>query len=154
MPLRISCPSFVRPHQKTIRQQHLPSPVCSSTCWPYGWNHLCAWTAVRSTAPKASFSTTSPKPAESTYGMMSMPPDQRAESRRKEQLETDARAQERNYTRDWRAGDVYAPHDLSAAEARKWKKRQSPDRDAFDALSMNPLDCYKVSCTIYTLEPC
>jgi hypothetical protein len=80
-----------------------------------------------------------------------MPPEKRVESRRLEQLELDARALERNYTRDWKAGDVYAPHDLSAAEARKWKKKQSPTFDAFDALSMNPLDCYKVNCIIETL---
>ncbi|KAF7513202.1 hypothetical protein GJ744_010598 [Endocarpon pusillum] len=72
-----------------------------------------------------------------------MPAGQRMEARRKEQLEADARAMEKNFTRDWRAGDVYAPHDLSAAEARKWKKRKAPTTDAFDALSMNPLDCYK-----------
>ncbi len=76
---------------------------------------------------------------------MSMPADQRMESRRKEQLEIDTRTLEKNFTRDWRAGDVYAPHDLSAAEARKWKKRRNPTTDAFDALSINPLDCYKVS---------
>jgi small subunit ribosomal protein S18 len=29
---------------------------------------------------------------------------------------------------------------------RKWKKRQSPPTDAFDALDLNPLDLYKV-CT-------
>jgi hypothetical protein len=77
--------------------------------------------------------------------MMSMPPQKRMEQRRREQIDADARALEKNFTREWRAGDVYAPHDLSAAEARKWKKRQNPTRDAFDALSLNPLDCYKVS---------
>ena len=51
---------------------------------------------------------------------------------------------ERNFTRDWKPGDVYAPHDLGSAEARKWKQRRSPSTDAFDALSLNPLDLYKV----------
>ena len=51
---------------------------------------------------------------------------------------------ERNQTRDWQAGDVYAPHDLSPAEMRKWKRRESPTTDAFDALSINPLHQYKV----------
>lgn len=50
---------------------------------------------------------------------------------------------ERFQRRDWRSGDVYAPHDLSAAEARKWSKRYSPTTDAFDALDLNPLDLYK-----------
>jgi ribosomal protein S18 len=63
--------------------------------------------------------------------------------RRKEQLQMQARAMERFQKRDWRSGDVYAPHDLSAAEARKWSKRYSPTTDAFDALNLNPLDLYK-----------
>jgi len=50
---------------------------------------------------------------------------------------------ERFQIREWKAGDIYAPHDLSPAEMRKWMKRQSPPADAFDALNMNPLDQYK-----------
>jgi len=73
-----------------------------------------------------------------------MPSEQRREARRKEQLESEARTLEKNFTRDWKPGDVYAPHDLSAAEARKFRKKKRPTTDAFDALSMNPLDCYKV----------
>lgn len=68
---------------------------------------------------------------------------ERANFRRKEQLQAQARAMERFQKRDWRSGDVYAPHDLSAAEARKWGKRYSPTTDAFDALDLNPLDLYK-----------
>ena len=49
-----------------------------------------------------------------------------------------------NLTRRWRPGDVYSPHDLSAAEMRKWRDRgNAPKTDAFDALSLNPLDLYK-----------
>jgi small subunit ribosomal protein S18 len=51
---------------------------------------------------------------------------------------------DKNFTREWQKGDIYAPHDLSAAEARKWRKRHTPTIDAFDALSLNPLDFYKV----------
>lgn len=40
---------------------------------------------------------------------------------------------------------MYAPHDLSAAEARKWRVKKAPTTDAFDVLSLNPLDLYKVS---------
>jgi small subunit ribosomal protein S18 len=54
------------------------------------------------------------------------------------------RSLERNQTRDWQAGDVYAPHDLSPAEMKKWRRKESPSTDAFDALSMNPLHQYKV----------
>lgn len=57
----------------------------------------------------------------------------------------ESRVLERFQTREWKAGDVYAPHDLSPAEMKKWSKRHSPNSDAFDALNMNPLDQYKVS---------
>jgi len=46
-------------------------------------------------------------------------------------------------TRRWRAGDVYAPHDLSAVEMAKWKSRSKPERDVFDVLAFNPLDEYR-----------
>jgi hypothetical protein len=59
---------------------------------------------------------------------------------------------ERNFTRDWQVGDVYAPHDLSAAEARKWRIRHSPTTDAFDALNINPLGLYKVGRLQYVNE--
>ena len=48
-------------------------------------------------------------------------------------------------TRRWKKGDIYAPHDLSPMEMRKWKQRVQPDRDIFDTLNINPLDEYKVS---------
>jgi small subunit ribosomal protein S18 len=47
-------------------------------------------------------------------------------------------------TRRWKAGDVYAPHDLSPVEFEKWRKRNRPSYDAFDVLDMNPLDHYRV----------
>ncbi|KAK5946344.1 hypothetical protein PMZ80_000486 [Knufia obscura] len=60
-----------------------------------------------------------------------------------EERTEEARAMERNFTRDWKPGDVYAPHDLSAAEARKWRVKRAPTTDAFDVLSLNPLNLYK-----------
>ncbi|KAL2435394.1 hypothetical protein ABEF95_015939 [Exophiala dermatitidis] len=63
--------------------------------------------------------------------------------KREELLEQENYAISRNLTRNWKVGDVYAPHDLSAAEARKWRKRHRPTTDAFDALSINPLSLYK-----------
>ncbi len=41
-------------------------------------------------------------------------------------------------TRRWKAGDVYAPHDLSGVEMLKWKKRHQPEQDVFDVLDFNP----------------
>lgn len=46
-------------------------------------------------------------------------------------------------SRRWHVGDVYAPHDLSPVEMKKWKKKGTPAIDAFDALDMNPIDEYK-----------
>ncbi|KAB5539462.1 ribosomal protein S18 [Coniochaeta sp. 2T2.1] len=58
-----------------------------------------------------------------------------------------ARTTSDNYTRQlprhWKTGDVYAPHDLSPAEMRKWKKGTPPKRDVMDLLGVNPLDLYK-----------
>lgn len=46
--------------------------------------------------------------------------------------------------RKWAAGDVYAPHDLSGAEQKKWKTgRKTPQSDAFDRLGINPITEYK-----------
>jgi small subunit ribosomal protein S18 len=46
--------------------------------------------------------------------------------------------------RKWNAGDVYAPHDLSGAEQKKWKLgRTTPAGDAFDRLGINPVSEYK-----------
>ncbi|KAI9812616.1 MAG: hypothetical protein M1827_004605 [Pycnora praestabilis] len=50
---------------------------------------------------------------------------------------------ERQMSRRWKEGDVYAPHDLSPQEMQKWKRKSRPTQDAFDALAINPLDEYK-----------
>ena len=53
------------------------------------------------------------------------------------------RSLQQNLRREWKTGDLYAPHDLSAAEMRKWSKRHQPTRDVFDVLSLDPLSLYK-----------
>lgn len=68
----------------------------------------------------------------------------RARIAEEQKKQAESRALERFQTREWRAGDVYAPHDLSPAQMRKWKVRHSPPTDAFDAIDKNPLDLYKV----------
>ncbi|KAE9969196.1 hypothetical protein BLS_005455 [Venturia inaequalis] len=46
--------------------------------------------------------------------------------------------------RKWKEGDVYAPHDLSIGEAKKWKKIvRRPEKDCFDMLGKNPMLFYK-----------
>lgn len=53
---------------------------------------------------------------------------------------------EQQMTRRWKAGDVYAPHDLSGVEMQKWKTtKRAPSRDVFDALGVDPRKLYKVS---------
>jgi hypothetical protein len=54
---------------------------------------------------------------------------------------------EKQMQRRWRLGDVYAPHDLSGAEAAKWKKlrrKVQPRWDVLDQLGINPIHHYKV----------
>lgn len=64
----------------------------------------------------------------------------------------ESRALEKFQTRNWRAGDIYSPHDLSPVEMKKWGKRGIATRDSFDALNLNPLDLYKVSLSLSLLE--
>ena len=47
--------------------------------------------------------------------------------------------------RKWKPGDVYAPHDLSAAEMKRWMYKRPGTTDAFDVLGIDPLKEYKVS---------
>jgi hypothetical protein len=47
--------------------------------------------------------------------------------------------------RRWNEGSVYAPHDLTIGEAKKWKKIiRRPKQDVFDMLGKNPMTFYKV----------
>lgn len=50
----------------------------------------------------------------------------------------------RQSTRNWKPGDIYAPHDLSPQEMIKWKQPKQPSRDIIDMLGLNPLDHYRV----------
>lgn len=51
----------------------------------------------------------------------------------------------RQMTRRWRAGDVYAPHDLSPSEMGKWRRNRARKQDLVDILGLKPLDMYRVS---------
>jgi hypothetical protein len=46
--------------------------------------------------------------------------------------------------RPWKVGEVYAPHDMSAAEQRKWRQSKATTVDCFDVLNIDPLSLYKV----------
>lgn len=75
-------------------------------------------------------------------------PQERIENKRKavEALDKTGRARdlEKLQIRRWKAGDVYAPHDLSPVEMQKWRRRHQSNTDVFDALAINPLHEYKV----------
>ncbi|KAJ0120353.1 37s ribosomal protein s18 [Diaporthe amygdali] len=49
----------------------------------------------------------------------------------------------RQATRNWKPGDIYAPHDLSPQEMVKWKQPKQPSKDIIDMLGLNPLDHYR-----------
>ncbi|KAL4917453.1 transcriptional regulator of RNA polII, SAGA, subunit-domain-containing protein [Aspergillus aurantiobrunneus] len=89
---------------------------------------------------------TSPKPAPTR-----LPPRQahRQKFIENQRAQAENRAIEKFQTRDWKAGDIYAPHDLSPAEMKKWRKRNPPTSDAFDALDLNPLTVYKSNKSIF-----
>ncbi|KAF1848418.1 ribosomal protein S18 [Cucurbitaria berberidis CBS 394.84] len=63
----------------------------------------------------------------------------------REMIESEKRSQfQRQIFRRWQPGDVYAPHDLSGSEQKKWKfGRKRPQEDAFDVLGINPVLEYK-----------
>jgi small subunit ribosomal protein S18 len=59
----------------------------------------------------------------------------------------------RQISRRWKAGDVYAPHDLSPVEMEKWKRRGRPERDVVDVLKLDVLGEYKV-CLFFLFLVC
>lgn len=59
---------------------------------------------------------------------------------------------QRQMPRRWQDGEVYAPHDLSEVEARKWKKVTNVQRDLVDMLGLRPVDMYSVSALPPALE--
>jgi small subunit ribosomal protein S18 len=50
---------------------------------------------------------------------------------------------QRQLTRRWKAGDVYAPHDMSAGEMGKWRRTSARKQDLVDLLGLHPLDMYR-----------
>ncbi|KAI1133421.1 ribosomal protein S18 [Nemania abortiva] len=49
----------------------------------------------------------------------------------------------RQLPRRWRAGDVYAPHDMSPSEMVKWRRNTARKEDLVDLLGLRPLDMYR-----------
>ncbi|ODM15894.1 hypothetical protein SI65_08735 [Aspergillus cristatus] len=101
----------------------------------------CRWNSTNADAISYLQSATRPTRGPKPYHRTALQNRARIAEEQKKQAES--RALERFQTREWRAGDVYAPHDLSPAQMRKWKVRHSPPTDAFDAIDKNPLDLYK-----------
>ncbi|EPS31231.1 hypothetical protein POX_h09529 [Penicillium oxalicum] len=104
----------------------------------------CRWSSS-STAALSAFTSqrTSPSHSQTPRATIRRRLPNRLRFLEEQKAQGESRALEKFQTRDWKAGDVYAPHDLSPAEMKKWGKRKSPSRDAFDALNLNPLDLYR-----------
>ncbi|KAK9413106.1 hypothetical protein SUNI508_12091 [Seiridium unicorne] len=49
----------------------------------------------------------------------------------------------RQMPRRWALGDLYAPHDLSPVEMKKWRSITTVERDLVDLLGLKPLDMYR-----------
>ncbi|CAN9201851.1 unnamed protein product [Alternaria alternata] len=110
-----------------------------------------------STAGRHPSNTGAPFPSSSPSKSPSTPPPTSALSRfargagldsttpSRELAESERIAQyQRQIYRKWQPGDVYAPHDLSGTEQKKWKYgRKKPQQDAFDVLGINPVLEYK-----------
>ena len=110
-----------------------------------------------STAGRHPSNTGAPFPSKSPSKSPSTPPPTSALSRfargagldsttpSRELAESERIAQyQRQIYRKWQPGDVYAPHDLSGSEQKKWKYgRKKPQQDAFDVLGINPVLEYK-----------
>ncbi|TRX95225.1 hypothetical protein FHL15_003917 [Xylaria flabelliformis] len=81
------------------------------------------------------------------YKSMRSPRKDRASGRRN--VEDDMRNQNRHddymrqLPRRWRAGDVYAPHDMSPSEMAKWRRNTARKQDLVDLLGLRPLDMYR-----------
>lgn len=102
-----------------------------------GWLSVCRWNSTTSYQQPTSDRNRNPtlRPRRRVPNRQRFIEDQRAQG--------ESKALERFITREWKAGDIYAPHDLSAAEMKKWKRSRGPSRDIFDAVNVNPLDLYK-----------
>jgi len=104
------------------------------------WNSTSAFTSVLGAASQSISGPNSPSRPK-FLNRRRLPNRQRFLEEQK--LQEESRVLERFQSRDWKQGDIYAPHDLSPVAMKKWMKRYSPSTDAFDALNLNPLDHYK-----------
>lgn len=96
---------------------------------------------------QAQWNASRPAPGHNPETMQHMDQNKREaaarEQQRLDELQKGKKIERLQY-RYWKGGDVYAPHDLSPEEQKKWKRRHSPSIDAFDFLGINPLHEYKV----------
>jgi len=103
------------------------------------WSSTSSLTSILSQSQSNSTSNTQLRPR--YFNRRTLP--NRSKLLESQRQQEESRALERFQARDWKHGDVYAPHDLNPTAMKKWAKRHSPPTDAFDALNMNPLDQYK-----------
>ncbi|ROV94504.1 hypothetical protein VMCG_08138 [Cytospora schulzeri] len=91
----------------------------------------------------------SQSPMDVLYGVMENSRTRERMSSNRQTLEEKSKAAAaredltRQMTRNWKPGDVYAPHDLSPVEMLKWRQPKQPSRDIIDMLGLNPIDHYR-----------
>lgn len=101
----------------------------------------------------------SPSPMDALYSAMESTRSRERISANRQTLDERTRAQaareelSRQMTRNWKPGDVYAPHDLSPAEMLKWRQPKQPTKDIIDMLGLNPIDHYRVR-LVRSFSPC
>ncbi|ROW09988.1 hypothetical protein VPNG_06525 [Cytospora leucostoma] len=91
----------------------------------------------------------SPTPMDALYNVMESTRSRERITANRQTLDERTKAQavredlSRQMTRNWKPGDVYAPHDLSSVEMLKWRQPKQPTKDIIDVLGLNPIDHYR-----------
>lgn len=126
----------------------LPANTLSNTSWLDDLLSILGNSAAARHPANAPSATSQPRSGESAALRFArgVGLDRATSSPNRELAESERLSQyQRQIYRKWQPGDVYAPHDLSGTEQKKWKQgRKKPQQDAFDVLGINPVLEYKV----------
>ncbi|KAH7060403.1 ribosomal protein S18 [Macrophomina phaseolina] len=151
-PLAASCGAPARAFSTTSPRRDDPTKDLLNSILPPGDRERSSWsrsqTQFRPSQQQSRSPVASPPPSGNQHGFAQDLVQQNLMSQDFVASEIDAsrlRAElEAQAPRRWQFGDVYAPHDLTGVEAKKWKKsRRTPELDAFDTLGLDPLKEYK-----------
>ncbi|KAI1751724.1 ribosomal protein S18 [Xylaria castorea] len=149
MPPRISIPSAFRQGMSLLKT---PSAPLSTTAAPQALRDIRNSTSsilnLEGGASKMDGNADSTEMLGQIYKNIRSPAG-RGRGSGKQQVEDMIRSQNRHddymrqLPRRWRAGDVYAPHDLSPSEMAKWRRNTARQKDLVDLLGLRPLDMYR-----------